>query len=275
MEDIIKSIKSILYERVSSPLAGAFLVSFVIINWRIPLILIYGDDTSSSRIWDIELYLSKVSICYLLFFPLLSTILFICVFPYFSNLAFEISQWWGQKTLKIRNKYEDTERLSVEQSLKIRLELKNQQTLFQEMLESKEKELENLRTKTSPELEDSLTLNEKAILEAIGVIQKKFKLLEVIIIRETGRIHFDNDRLREKEINIYKHSNAHTLDEKNPNELKEVIYRLSPKYISLLPSARMRAPYEVTLTDEGRRYLESTSELYRETKPGEGEWELT
>jgi len=43
--DILNSIKANLYERVTSPLVGTFLFSWIIFNWRIPIVLIWGDDS--------------------------------------------------------------------------------------------------------------------------------------------------------------------------------------------------------------------------------------
>jgi hypothetical protein len=59
MEDIIKSIKAFLYDRSSSPLFGAFIISWMAWNYRL-LMLVLSDTEIDKKFKDIDKYFDPV-----------------------------------------------------------------------------------------------------------------------------------------------------------------------------------------------------------------------
>lgn len=139
MDDLIKSLKAHLYDRATSPLSGAFILSWIFWNWEIVLVAI-----SDSYIYDKLFYLGnrikESGIQNLLTYPLVSTFFVIVIYPIFSNLAYGASRWHQNWLNKIRVKYDDETPISKEEAAALKKEIYKTK-------EEYEKEIEKLREK--------------------------------------------------------------------------------------------------------------------------------
>lgn len=112
MEDIIQSIKAYLYDLASSPLFGAFIISWAGWNYRFIIILL-SKETYIIKFKDIDQYISlnaltipwtEISICFYLsfgfFIPLLTALAYIYIYPFAAEPVYKYSL---KKQSKIRN----------------------------------------------------------------------------------------------------------------------------------------------------------------------------
>ncbi len=143
ISEVRKSVQSILYERINSPLSGAFFLSWIVWNWKPVYYLIFAD--SVSIITRIE-YVEKNYHSYgnLIIYPILSTIFLIGVYPFVSTYAYKIWLWFKTWQNKIKNDMEKNTLLTVEQSFELRAELLNQERHYDEIIRNKEDEINNL-----------------------------------------------------------------------------------------------------------------------------------
>src|SRR6185312_11869575 len=97
MEDLKKSINAVLYERISSPLYGTFVLSWVASNWKAIFITIFisSKELPTNKLdYIIEQFYPCWfwSLLKLLIIPILSTFIFIVWMPRLVNKAFEINE---------------------------------------------------------------------------------------------------------------------------------------------------------------------------------------
>lgn len=145
LNEIKKSIQSVLYERISSPLSGALFFSWFVWNWRIPYILFFSDKglNVESRLKLIQDY--HINLSYNLIFPILLAIFLITVYPFASTGALNIWLRFKNWQTNIKNEIEKSKLLTVEQSITLRFNIKNQEENFNKLLDSKDEEIELLK----------------------------------------------------------------------------------------------------------------------------------
>ena len=211
VEDIQKSIKASLYERVSSPLIGTFIFSWCLINWRILGYLFFNNNTDSkkSKIELIENYINHNTNSWwilkleLFFYPLISSIIIITVIPYFTEKAFKVSQWYKARKINIKLKSEDKTILSLEESIKLRLKIRNLQNEFNDATYKKDEENSNL-------IQEHENLNQQ--IEELQDI--KLQLEGRLTNLEEDKLHYENNFQRLRTIISYnEYSVGNTYDE--------------------------------------------------------------
>jgi len=149
LDELKKSIGCILYERLTSPLAGTFFLTWFVWNWRIPYFLIFSDSSMKliDRITFVEA--NYLSIKRLFWLPAGYTALILVLYPFLSLGSFFI--WAEFKFLKnkIRNFVEKNELLSITESME--LKVKHEQLLneFVGSISSKDREIDALKLKLS------------------------------------------------------------------------------------------------------------------------------
>ncbi|MEW8092543.1 MAG: hypothetical protein AB2777_17575 [Candidatus Thiodiazotropha endolucinida] len=159
INEVIKSVKSSLYERVSSPLFGAFLISWIAWNYKFVVIL-FSKMTAHEKFDYIETFIycgPVATITQGFLFPFITAVVFILVYPYPSRWLYG---YWNnqQKILKeIKQKIEDETPLTIEESRTIRREMLQLESVFDNEIRRKDSELEKLKTENqylNNELED-------------------------------------------------------------------------------------------------------------------------
>lgn len=144
LDDIRKSINSTLYERVSSPLYGTIIISWLIWNWEIVYLTLFINETriGGTKIdYIIENY---SNIHNLLTFPAISTLLLLTVMPFASNGAYYLSLVFKKWRTEKRNEVDNKQLLSIEKSIALREEIRNQEEKFDKLLEGKNEEIKIL-----------------------------------------------------------------------------------------------------------------------------------
>lgn len=160
MDEIKKSISSILYERTTSPFFGTFIFSWLIWNWKIPYLTFFISENKidSNKVDYIVKNYSNVN--HLLTLPLISTIILLTIFPFISNGAYWLSLKFDNWKINQKNKIEDKQLLTVEQSIELREQIRKQEERFINLLSDKNSEIESLRNQIAEVSSQSISLNE-------------------------------------------------------------------------------------------------------------------
>ena len=154
IEEFRNSIRSILYERVNSPLFGTLIVSWVVWNWKIIYLTIFisEDKIEGTRIDYILTNYANLN--NIVWFPLLSTVALILIIPFVSTGALWVSLKFNKWKKDIKNNIEKTETLTVHQSIDLRKEINDQEVEMQRMLVSKNDKIQVLERQNQELLSD-------------------------------------------------------------------------------------------------------------------------
>lgn len=136
-DEFRKSLKASLYERTASPIIGAFVSAWLILNWKLCLIVAFADDTIYERLAYIEKS-PYIDIWPNLYFPLVAAAIFIGLYPLASLLPYKWWEWYAKKKAEIKNSMQRGVLISLEKSMELRNEIDNQEVKFEEMLKGKE-----------------------------------------------------------------------------------------------------------------------------------------
>lgn len=97
-EEVARSAKEAWFDRAKSPLSGAFILSWCVINYKILVLLFLGDDKAIDRITNIQnlTYSSSLDwISCMVALPLLSALLWIYIYPVPAKFAYT---FWKTKS---------------------------------------------------------------------------------------------------------------------------------------------------------------------------------
>jgi hypothetical protein len=146
IDDIKKSINSILYERVSSPFYGTIIVSWLIVNWRIPYLTIFVDQDKLDKNKIDFILENYCSISDLVVFPAISTLTLLTVIPFLLNGAYWLDLKFKAWRVNKKNQIEGKQLLTLEQSIRLRTEMREMEENFDKLLQGKNEEIKALKT---------------------------------------------------------------------------------------------------------------------------------
>ncbi len=208
-EDMTRSIKASLYERVSSPLFGAFLVSWSLWNYKV-ILIIFSSLPVIEKIDHLEgitVYKDTFDFVTCGFvYPLFSSLLFIFLYPFPAKIIYG---YWNrkQKELKeLKQKIEDETPLTIEESRRIRRNAMRLEVEFEEELNRKEEELNKLKeliqTLQSKESEVQIKTTGKSRDET--VVFNDEQLSVIAYIAGKGGTVLDQEYLRDIKLDVVK-----------------------------------------------------------------------
>ena len=216
MNELTKSIKAVLYERIVSPLAGSFAIAWLVWNWKIVYITFFisEDKISGTRI---DYIINNSDELNLVWAPMVSTAIIITIFPLFSYLAYWVSLEYKKLNIDKRNKVEGATLLTKQQSLDIRRELRDELDRYNNIINGKEHkiselkaEIENLQLLIKPNIEKIKIqqsennkiqkqlddLLEKQAVDSIDVLELTQIKLKDILERHTNKDYFIKDFIK-------------------------------------------------------------------------------
>lgn len=144
MEDYLKSIKAILYDRITSPFYGTLIISWLLWNWEIPYVTFF---VSESKICGTKIHYiieNCGNLNNLLLFPLISTVFLILVIPFVSNGAFWITHKFDTWRINKRNELDNKQLLTLAHSIALRTEMLELEGKIEKQLNSKDLEIKQL-----------------------------------------------------------------------------------------------------------------------------------
>jgi hypothetical protein len=137
LTELKKSTNAILFERVTSPLFGTLIISWLICNWKIVYLTIFISESKLEKNKIDYIIENYQNIHTLITFPLISTFLLLTVIPIISNGAFWMSLIYKKWKTDKKNEVEKTQLLSIEQSVELRKEIRDKEIQFEKILEKK------------------------------------------------------------------------------------------------------------------------------------------
>jgi len=148
LEDFQKIIRSILYDRIANPLSGTFLFTWTVWNWRTVYVTFFEsvDKLKTTRIEYIE---SQLNWYTGLVFPTATTIFLLTIYPFASELAYKAWLYFRGRKFELKEKMEEKKRLTIEQSIAIRLELKSMEEKYEKLNSDKDEQIELLKSENS------------------------------------------------------------------------------------------------------------------------------
>ena len=156
MEDIVKSLKAYLYERTASPLIGAFTVSWLIINYRASIIILWGDNVDQI-IENLDAFFGIKT--YSLYYfqsdlygwfthgflgPLTAVAFYFYIYPLISYPVYEHLLATRRKIKSIRIRSENARLLTVEESREINVKLAKIQSEFEQKEDDYRQQIKSL-----------------------------------------------------------------------------------------------------------------------------------
>ena len=127
-DEIQKSIKASLYERIGSPFLGSFLFAFVIYNYKVFVVIFSGlSPTEKFALTDIYLSNQNVGwhkfVPHWLLVPIISAITFSLIYPFIKLLFFSVWEFGRFLSIKVRQKFEGNTILDLPKSMALRKQI--------------------------------------------------------------------------------------------------------------------------------------------------------
>ena len=147
IDEIIKTIRLHLSERLTSPLFGAIVVSWVAWNHRAIIVVLSNESVLRKfAIIDAILYPTKwhsIFMCFL--FPVMTALIYLFAYPYPAKYVYQFTRKKQREILDIRRKIEDETPLTIEDSKRLRNDLARAEQAYYSELDRKDTELEKLK----------------------------------------------------------------------------------------------------------------------------------
>lgn len=142
-----KSIKAVLYDRISSPLLGTFAVSWVLWNHRFFTVLLSGmEPIAKFEVIDTVLYPTVDCLLWrMVAFPLLTTVIFIFLYPYPARFVFEFTRKQQKHLKEIRQRIEDETPLTIAEAKELRSAALQAQLHYEKDMQALAEENQQLR----------------------------------------------------------------------------------------------------------------------------------
>jgi hypothetical protein len=170
MDDLIKSVKAQLYDRVSSPLLASFLISWLAWNHRMLLVLVSSEFKLVQKFDYVDKVLYPGAyqvICQGFLWPLLSALVLLVIYPIPGRWIYEHVRK-EQKVLKeIQQRIEDETPITQEEAHELRLIIRNAAREHDKQIRERDEEISSLKkelaeTKTVPVAPSTLSPSEPA-----------------------------------------------------------------------------------------------------------------
>ncbi|MDF2073170.1 hypothetical protein P2Q70_01095 [Pseudomonas mendocina] len=158
MRDIFDSIGAAIKDRFTNPLTGAFIVSWLIWNYKVVVILV-SDMKPYVKFSYVQNHLYPDSLSVVVWgvlVPLATALAYIIIYPHPSRWVYEYALKQSRENRKVRHKVEDETPLSVEESRKIIAERHSEAARYEAELDQKDAALKQCRALIK-DLEERMT----------------------------------------------------------------------------------------------------------------------
>lgn len=248
LDDLAKTVKAQLYERVSSPLLGAFTISWVAWNYRFLLVLISSIPVADKFAYiDNNIFNSYQNIfLHGTLYPLITTLALIFIYPFPAKFVYEYSRTRQRELKEVQQRIDDETPLTREEARELRHETLKARIEFEQELGRRSDEITRLK-ETIKELQP--IVNSSPIKQAKATQQKKAAVNSVLDdnqVQMLKSIAESANGLRVTDL-IPSSGNEKIHAEYNLGELEAKEYA-SRNYLS-------GRGYVVTATHSGRSYL--------------------
>jgi hypothetical protein len=198
LADLRKSVAAVLYERTASPFYGTLIISWLLINWKIPYLTFFVD-------WENQPYISKIQYIeqhysnpWLIYFaPLGSTFFLVLLMPYVSNWAYELSIRFKKERIDKKNEIEGKTMISAEKYTQLIEDIARKDKTYQANLDNSIQESNVWKTQADSHVQDKIRF--KVVSAIYGRKTMRFKdvteLLNKAIVNDSLDFAVANDQL--------------------------------------------------------------------------------
>lgn len=153
IEDLSKTIKAQLYERVNSPLLASFALSWVSWNYRFVIVLFSSMGAPEKfKYIDENLYKTIEEIAYRgAIYPLLTSLFLIFIYPFPAKWVYEFSRKQQRKLKEIQQQIDDETPLTKDEARKLRKEMIKASEEYEQELDKRAAEITRLKELMAPE----------------------------------------------------------------------------------------------------------------------------
>lgn len=244
-EEIIKSSRTSLSERLASPLMGSFVISWCIWNYKFLVILFsLASVTKTFELIDSVAFPDTSTLLLRgAIFPALTAAIYIFLYPYPAKFVFEFTRNRQKEINDIRRRIEDETPLTLEESRKIRSELHRREKEHVEEIDRKDEEIGRLKAEiASLRSPPTLTpVKKKPITASTISVTENSQLGVLKLIEKAG------GKMWQKSI-LDQNKNSKMKTEYDLGELERL--KLLKKNFD-----PMHSDYSFEFTHEGRGYL--------------------
>lgn len=252
IQDMSQSIKATLYERVSSPLFGAVVVSWSLWNYKFLMVLFSNlEITKKFDYLSVNFFHNFESVFWSGFYlPICSALAFLLIYPIPAKIVYENALTQQRNLKKIKLSIEDETPLTIEESRNIRRRMLNVENSFSDEIERKDNEIKQYK-EIIKNLEDDLNTRQKSLSNLspkIDVTQDhELNEKELLLIKE---ITNNNGRIIESELfNIAK------LKTVEMNHYIEELIRKNFIQKEWSNNINTKRGYYISLTSKGNKYV--------------------
>ncbi|WP_291912271.1 hypothetical protein [Limnohabitans sp.] len=181
IEDILQSAKQTLVERFSSPLLGAFLISWVVWNWKFLVILF--SDASVTTTFDLVHRLAFPDWTAILLkgfaFPLMTSLAYVFLYPYPARFVYEFTLKRQREINEIKQRITNETPLTLERSTQLRAEFVARDRRSSEEIQRLNEEITSLKAALDSKPADSGSLSKTVHLNN-ELSPSEFSLLHLL-----------------------------------------------------------------------------------------------
>lgn len=259
LDEFQKSIKAVLYSRLTSPLTGTLFFSWLVWNWQLVYYIISGDNTRNivERIEYIENNFS--SLIYTILFPVLSAIFLIFIYPYTTVFVYKTALKFKQQKRDAKNKIEQKQLLTFKESIEIKDEIEKQEEKFRMTTKNQISEIKKLKQEIKfykskidepPKIMRYKNIKEKNEQEnnKKSISDKKY---------EDDFLKFKDNKYSDTFIKVTSHINSGYRIYKDTADPNAINYFVAINLIEMIKSG------EFKITEKGKYFLKK---LYEENK---------
>jgi hypothetical protein len=172
LDDIVKTARTHIHERLASPLIGSFVIAWSIWNYKFLVILFSAASVSQTFALINSIAFPDFSALFFkgFLFPALTTAAYIFVYPYPARFVYEFTQKRQKEMNETRRQIENETPLTIEESRKIRSELQRREGEHEQEMDRKDSEIERLKAEISSFRTSSQPPPEKSSSEKTHVL---------------------------------------------------------------------------------------------------------
>lgn len=194
-DDVGKTIKAILYDRITSPLFGTFLFSWFGWNWRLIALFLTDSSTTIAKKFqylDSELYPNNgVTFIYGLLLPLSTTAFFIYIYPWFAKKVYGYWREQQNELKKLQVEKDGEKPLTKEEAQEITNQALLSELRYQEEREKREARIRNLEELVKALQEEKVSEPAKSISlkDLANRIERTSPIENTKPIRKVGKVY--------------------------------------------------------------------------------------
>jgi hypothetical protein len=185
LDDLTKTIKAQLYDRATSPLSGAFIVSWAVWNYKIIVILV-ASMPAVQKLTYIDAYLFPTYQEVLLrggVFPLLSALAYIFLYPFPSKFVYEFSRNRQKELKQIQQQIDDDTPMTQEEVRELRKESMRVMQDYEQQIAQRSAEVTRLREMLAEAQKNQSSMDIGTVLQRVPALEELNHEQEEILLR--------------------------------------------------------------------------------------------